>query len=313
MVITPQIKERVVGALLSDMEQRGFKSQADYAKFIVGQLDIAFDKAAFSQIKKPEGRNAIKDSSWLRLARHFNVLDNHRWNKADTATFKIVTGAITLCKKRGVWQVLCDNAGVGKTYAAKYFAETHKHSAVYIDCSQSLTKSEFILEAARQLGLERTSTYARLWREVTDALLLMEEPILILDEFGDVHDSVITLLKSLYNKADMGDHLALSVYMIGADNLRKRLTDGRKNKKQSYAEFWSRFDNNITTLNFDPKPSVYLEQLREEVCLIVDANLPMELADKREQIIDKTLKTGGVRAVRKNIGLQLSINYLNAV
>lgn len=166
------------------------------------------------------------------------------------------------------------------------------------------------MELARQLGVERTGTYSQLWRDVTDELLLMDKPLLVLDEFGDVPDSVITLLKSLYNKADAGDYMALGLYMIGADNLRKRMTDGRKKKKPSYAEFWSRYDNHVTDLNFDKKRDVYLGELREEIAMIVDANLPAELQAEREAIIEKTLETGGSRAIRKNINLQLTINNL---
>lgn len=312
MTISTQIKEHTVSAMLADMTARGFGSQTTYARFIERQLSIPFDKAAFSQIKRPAGHCAIKDSSWMKLARHFGTLTGCRWNKADTGTFLTVTTALDVCQNYGIWQVLCDNAGIGKTYAAKYYTEQNKQTVIYIDCSQCLSKSDFILELARQLGIEHTGTYNRLWRESTDELLLLERPLLILDEFGDVPDSVITLLKSLYNKADMGDYMALGLYMIGADNLKKRLITGRKRRRQSYAEFWSRFDNNITSLNFSSKPNEYTDQLRHEVAMIVDANLPATMAASREEIISKTLKTSGSRAVRKNINIQAAINKITS-
>lgn len=314
MIITPKIKERVVAELLTDMKQRGYTSQTDYVAYIRGQLGIKFDKAAFSQIKKLRGEAAvITPLSWLKLARHFNALDNGQWNKADTGTFITITTALDLCKNNGIWQVLCDRPGIGKTYAARYYADHSKESVVYVDCSLCLSKSEFIMELARQLGVDYAGTYARTWRDATDALLLIDRPLLILDEFGDVPDSVITLLKSLYNKADMGDHLALGVYMIGADNLNKRMIDGRKKKKPSYAEFWSRFDDSVNTLNFSETREAFKDELKEEIGLIVDANLPPELAAERELIIDKTVVTRGSRAVRKNINLQLTIKNLNTI
>lgn len=313
MEITAQVKERVVSALLEDMRQRGCKSQNEYAQYIQRLLNISFDKSAMSQIKKPEGRNAIKETSWLKLATHFNVFGEKRWRTAQTGTFVTVTTALNLCKNHGVWQVLCDNAGIGKTYAATKFAEAHKENAIYVDCSQCTSKTEFITEVGRQLGLERTTTYNQLWREAVDQMLLMQNPVLILDEFGDVADSVITLLKGTYNKADRGDFMAMGCYMIGADNLRKRLIDGRKNKRQSYAEFWSRIDNNITNLGFSTKQDVYRQELREEVEQIVALNLPDRLDDKRHEIIDKVMKTNGTRAIRKELAKYTEIKNLNAV
>ncbi len=310
MEITSQIKERVVNALLNDMQQRGFGSQNEHAKYMANLLSIPFDKAAMSQIKKPSGYKAIKDSSWLKFAKYFNLLSKNSWNTAQTNTYIVVQTALDLCKTDGIWQVLCDIAGVGKSYAAYEYSQHRKETVFYIDCSDCSSKSDFILELARQLGLQRTSTYNKLWREVTNELLLLDRPLLILDEFGDVAEGVVTLLKGLYNKSDMGDHMALGAYFIGADNLKKRLTDGRKRNKPSYAEFWSRFDNQITSLNFDRRPDNFRTELKSEIEKIVDQNLPAELSDKRDLIIEKSLKTNGVRAIRKEIALQQKIKSL---
>ncbi|MDR0828869.1 MAG: ATP-binding protein [Prevotellaceae bacterium] len=310
MQITNEIKQRVVDALTAEQAKIG-KGSNEYATYIENMLQIPFNKSAYSQIKQPKGYAAIKDATWLKLAKYFNCLVLSDWQTAKTNTYISVQTALELCRENGLWQVLCDIAGIGKSYAANEYAQANKGSVIYVDCSDCQSKSEFILELARQLGIEHTSTYNRLWRDVTDELLLIEKPLLILDEFGDVAESVITLLKGLYNKADMGDKMALGVYFIGADNLKKRLTDGRKKGKQSYAEFWSRFDNKITTLNFNARPDAFRLELRNEIEKIVDINLPAELADKREIIIEKCLMAGGVRSVRKEIALQRKIKSIS--
>lgn len=312
MTITAEIKQNVVDALIKDMKQRNSKSQAEYTRYIRNLLDIPFDESAFSIIKKETGRSAIKETSWLKLAFHFGLMRSD-WNTAQTTTFNSVQTAMKLCQENGIWQVLCDRCGVGKSYAAKHYAKTHKGSAIYVDCSENPQPADFILALGRQLGIPFTSTYSKMWQETMECLVLIDHPILICDELGDVDDRVITLLKGLYNKADNGANMELGFYGIGADNLRQRLINGRKYNKRSYAEFWSRFDNNITTLNFTNSPTEFTKELREELELIVDANLPVEIADKRQLIIDKCMKTLGVRAVRKEIALQLKINNLNAI
>lgn len=309
MTISNQTKELIVSAMLADMQERG-KSQNEYAKYISVMLGIALDKTAMSMIKNPEKRNAIKESSWLRLGKHFNIFGASQWNTAKTSAYISVQAGLDLCRENGIWQVLCDKAGIGKTYAAVEYADANKGNVFYIDCSDCQSKSDFILELARQLGLEYNSTYTRLWRNIQEELLLIEKPLLILDEFGDVAESVITLVKGLYNKANMGDYIAVGCYFIGADNLRQRMINGRKRNKQSYAEFWSRFDNQINSLNFDSKPDNFRVQLQREIEAIVDRNLPDNIADARTTIIEKCLKTGGVRSIRKEIALQLKIKEM---
>lgn len=304
MELSKVIKDRVVNALFEEQKKRGL-SQADFAKMIVVRHDIKFDKAVLPQIKKIEARNyqAIKETSWLILARYYNVLSDKCWRTVKTKAYVTIQTHLEMCKNYGIWQLLCDRAGIGKSYAAEEFAREHKN-VIYVDCSEYGGKSDFIMHIARQFGLEKTGSYNKLWREVTDELLLMDNPLLILDEFGDCQDIIITLIKGLYNKANMGDHMALGCYFIGADNLRKKLVDGRRTKKPSYAEFWSRFNERVTSLNYDNKPQIFAEELEKDVEAIVDANISEELMDKRDSIIEKSVKTGGVRSIQKEIAIQ---------
>lgn len=306
MLITSQIKEKTVDALLSDMNARGYTSQNKYAQYIRSILDIPFDKSAFSQIKKEDGRNALKDASWLVLAKHFNLIGDNVWQVAETHTYMTMQTYLASSKKYGLFRILCDHASYGKTFAANVFAENNKDSVFYVKCSEHSTKAEFIEALAQQLGLEKTGTYNKLWREVTDKLLLMDKPLLILDEFGDVHDSVISLLKALYNKADRGDHIGIGVFHIGADNLRKKLFDGRRRQKQSYAEYWSRFGEDILTLNFENPDNIHQAQqiLESDANKILDANLPPEMEQFRAEIFKKAVSRRDLRIIREQINVK---------
>ncbi len=304
MELTNKIKDRVVNCLLEELQKRGC-SQAEFAKMIAVRHAIKFDKAVLPQIKKSDNRNyaAIKETSWLILARYYNVLGESTWTTVKTKAYISVQAHLEKCQNFGIWQVLCDRAGIGKSYAAAEYARTHSN-VFYIDCSDYSAKSDFITCLAGQFGLEKTGSLNKLWREVTNELLLLESPLLILDEFGDCADAIVTLMKGLYNKANMGDRMALGCYFIGADNLEKKLIDGRRTKKCSYAEFWSRFNERVTGLNYGNKPQEFLNELQPEIEAIVDANLPEELRDSRNVIIEKSLATRGVRAIRNEIAIQ---------
>lgn len=309
MLITPQLKADIVEALLSDMNARGYTSQNKYAQYVRSVLDIPFDKAAFSQIKKEDGRNALKDASWLILAKHFNLMGDQSWQIAETHTFRTMQTYLESSKKHGLFRVLCDHASYGKTFATRYFVENNKGSVFYVDCSEYPTKNQFIEDLASQLGLSKTGTYDKLWREITDKLLLMEKPLLILDEFGDVQDSVITLLKSLYNKADRGNYIGIGVFHIGADNLRKKLYQSRRKHKPSYAEYWSRFGEDILTLNFENPQNLKQAQqiLESDANKILDANLPPELGEYRAAIFNKAVSLHDLRIIREQINVKLDL------
>lgn len=304
MEITNSVKDKVADRLFLELKQRGV-SQAEFARIIALRHGIKFDKSVLPQIKHDKGRNysVIKDASWLVLARHYGCLDDNEWETVKTKAFITVRTHLEKCQEYGVWQVLCDRAGIGKSYAAREYAREHAN-VIYVDCSEYSCKSDFVKYIAGQFGLGNAGGIDRLWRDVTDELMLLYKPLLILDEFGDCAEAVITLMKGLYNKANMGNQMALGCYFIGADNLQKRLEEGRRTSKRSYAEFWSRFNGRITGLNYNAKTDLFKGELRKEIEAIVDANLPEELAENRETVIEKSFVTGGVRAIRNEIVIQ---------
>ena len=304
MEITNRIKDKVTDCLFFELKERKV-SQAEFARIIALRHGIKFDKSVLSQIKCVRDRNysVIKDASWLVLARHYRCMDDNVWETVDTKAFITVQTHLEKCQEHGVWQVLCDRAGIGKSYAAKEYACGHSN-VIYVDCSDYPGKGDFVRFLAGQFGLQNTGGIDRLWRDVTNELLLLYKPLLILDEFEDCAEAVITLMKGLYNKANLARQMALVCYFIVADNLQKRLEDGRRVSKRSYAEFWSRFNGRITTLNYGKKQDAFGSELRREIEAIVDANLPEELADRREEIIEKSFATNGVRAIRNEIVIQ---------
>lgn len=305
MEIGNRVKDKVIACLFHEIQNRKI-SQAEFARIVAMRHGIKFDKAVFPQVKNEDNRNysVIKDSSWLTLARHYHVLEDNIWETVQTQAYISVQAHLEKCQEFGTWQVLCDRAGIGKSYAATEYAREHKN-VFYIDCSEYPGKCDLIRYFAGLFGLQKTGGIDRLWRDAVNELLLLDKPLIIWDEFGDCAEAVISLAKGLYNRADVcGGQMTLGCYFIGADNLQQRLQDGRRTKKRSYAEFWSRFNGKITGLNYAKQQDSFAQQLRNEVERIVDANLPEELAEKRDKVIERSLETGGVRAIRNEIAIQ---------
>lgn len=305
MEITKQIKDKVAECLLSEVLKKNV-SQAEFAKIVSLRHGIKFNKAVLPQLKSARYRNyaVIKDSSWLVLARYYGCMgEDNSWETVKTRAFLSVQANLKKCQEYGVWQVLCDRAGIGKSYAAKEY-ERENYNVIYVDCSEYPGKSDFVKHVAGMFGLAKTGSIDRLWQQVTDEILLLEKPLFIIDEFGDCAEGIISLMKGLYNKANMGKNMGIGCYFIGADNLQMRLEEGRRTKKRSYAELWSRFNGRITRLNYDKNQKLFEQELRTEIAAIVEANLPEELADQKEGIVEKCLVTNGVRAIRNEIAIQ---------
>lgn len=303
MEITNEIQERTIRAMLADMDAKGY-GQNEYANYISILFTIPFSKTAFSMLKNGKF-DAIKQTSWLRLVKHFNTASVSTWKIAFTHAYTAMMAKLRFCQSAGNWSLLCDHAGFGKSLPAVKFTEENKQSVIYIDCSFCSSKSAFITELAKRFSLEKTGTYEKLWSDATDELLLLDNPLLILDEFGDVSDAVIPLMKGLYNKADMDDRVAVGCMCIGADNLRRKFEDGIRRKKPGYAELWSRFGGKFTDLGMGSTPAEFMKTLIKDITLIVDLNLPECLRPDRDKIINEAAQTAGNRSIKKIISKYL--------
>ena len=167
MEITKKIKDKVVFYLFHELKKLGV-SQAEFARRIALRHGIKFDKSVLSQIKFQDDRNysVIKDSSWLILARHYRCMEDQTWETVNTKAFLSIQTHLRKCQEYGIWQVLCDRAGIGKSSAAREY-ERENMTVIYIDCSEYSTKSDFVRHLAGVFGLAKTGGIDHLWRDVT--------------------------------------------------------------------------------------------------------------------------------------------------
>ena len=65
----------------------------------------------------------------------------------------------------------------------------------------------------------------------------MQQPLIILDEAGDLDDRSILEIKRLYNNLEG----SCGFYLVGADGLQRKIERGVANGKQGFLETYSRF------------------------------------------------------------------------
>jgi len=119
------------------------------------------------------------------------------------------------CKENAMSKMLVDDCGIGKTFCAKHIARGMKDT-FYIDCSQATTKTLFIRELARIVGVSSTGRYIDVLNNLKYCLnTVLIKPLIILDEAGDLDKDAFRVIKTLWNATEYN----CGWYMMGAEDL----------------------------------------------------------------------------------------------
>jgi len=234
--LSDDFKRKVVTRLIEIRKNFG-GSDAMFAK----QWEMS--GSVFSRLKKGEVTGLLKDSQWLNMGRQLGVNTNERrWNTARTDVFNIIEEDVLFCKKYSKSRICVDDCGIGKTYTAKYLSRTLKN-CFYVDGSQGKTKRLFIKLVAKSIGIDVNDKYENIKANVKYYLATIEEPIVIVDEAGDLDYGAFMDLKELWN----GTENACAWYLIGADGLRRKIEKGINSRKVGYREMFSRLSERFTS------------------------------------------------------------------
>ena len=125
----------------------------------------------------------------------------------------------------------------------------HQHTrgmanTFYLDCSQCSKVGEFVRALARAVGVRNRGTLYEIKTEIKAHLNSPEidKPLVILDEAGDLDQSVYKVVKELWNATEVvPGQPTCGWYMIGAQGLENKINIGRKWGKNSFPELFSRF------------------------------------------------------------------------
>jgi hypothetical protein len=230
-MITTELKQKIAGAMTERRENFG-GSDNQYA------ISLGINGAVYNRIKNGETERILADAKWISLARTLNVQIGNapQWKTAKTPVYVKVTGQLEFCQTNAALAVLCDDAGIGKTYAAEEYARTHKN-VIYVDCSQVKTKQQMVRYIAKTLGVGHTGRYSEVYEDLVFYLRTLPNPLIILDEAGDLNYPAFLELKSLQNRTKE----CCGWYMMGADGLKAKINSGINCKKVGYAEIFDRY------------------------------------------------------------------------
>jgi hypothetical protein len=272
-MITETLKKQVVTAI----QQRRKVFQGSDTKYAVS---LGINNAVLSRIlKRGETDKILSDQNWITLARMLNVTmgKQREWRTAVTPVFTFVNQVLDQCQTNSNSAIICDGADVGKTYAAKDYCTKHP-GAVYIDCSQYKHKARLIRQIAREFGVGHTGRYNDVYEDLVFYLRVIANPIIILDEAGDLDYAAFLELKALWNATER----CCGWVMMGADGLQEKINRAINYKKVGYTELFSRFGKRYLRVTPDGRAEQQ-QFVRLQAALIIKANAP-ESTDVQKMI-----------------------------
>ncbi|MCB9245947.1 MAG: ATP-binding protein [Flavobacteriales bacterium] len=259
-MISPEFKHRIVEEVRKD--SLNYDSAAKQA------VAIGINSSQLSRIKGGDYEQVLSEAKWIHIARKLNVTlePGQEWKVARTPVFQFIYGQLANCQQNHHSGLLCDQADIGKTFAAQQYARETKN-AVYIDCSQVKSKQRFVRRIAQEFGVEFTGRYSDVYEDLCFYLRAAHKPLIILDEAGDLEYSAFLELKALWNATENN----CGWYMMGADGLRAKIDKYRHLKKVGYTEIFSRFGQRFQKITPDGIED-RKQFIKEQTLMIAKAN-----------------------------------------
>jgi DNA transposition AAA+ family ATPase len=279
--MTKEFKQKVVEAVKARLPH-----YASAAKMAVA---LGVNSAQLSRIQRGELDKVLSDANWISIARKLDVQMSAEsaWKVAKTPVYTHVYAQLSACQASGLSGLLCDMADIGKTFTARQYVKENKH-AIYVDCSQYKTKQQLIRAIAQEFGVGCDGRLSDVYADLVFYLRSVPNPLIILDEAGDLSYAAFLELKALWNATEG----YCGWYMMGADGLRRKIENNIQYRKVGYAELFSRFGSRYQRVT--PEGREALEEFqRTQVAIVAKVNKAD--ADVKA-IIAKT--NGSLRRVR---------------
>ena len=284
-MITNDIKIRIIEAIKANREN--YPSDAKHA------AALGINTAVYSAVKNGQTDKVLSDASWIAIARRLDVelRSKIEWRAAKTPTYLYIMAQLEFSQNSCTSGILCDIPNIGKTFTARLYASSHKN-AVYVDCSQVKTKLKLIRKIAKEFGVNSNGRYSDVYDDLVFYLRSIDQPLIILDEAGDLQYEAFLELKALWNATER----CCAWYMMGADGLKEKINRSIECKKVGYTEMLSRYGDRYSKVT--PDDGKEREKfLREQAHIVAKLNAP-EGTDIKAIV----LKTqGGLRRVYTEI------------
>lgn len=281
-------KKAIVDLLKNQQQAMGNLSNARFA------ARIGVSPTVITYIYNGE-YSKLSEAMWLKMAQYVRYSRNNAqtWRHADTKVSRYLFTQFEVCQNMALTAMLADEPGIGKTHCMAEYARTHA-DVMCVDCSVSNTRGAFIRAIAQAAGCSVKGKLQEVLDSAIYAIGLMDKPLIILDESGDLEPSAMLQLKKLYNALEM----RCGFYMMGSDGFKKKLQRGVEFDKLGFTELFSRFDKDFKHALSD-NANDRLAEFKEMAVSICRANGVENETDIRRIIADTFDGRRGIGDLRR--------------
>ena len=202
--------------------------------------------AYISHVMKGEdggGWHHLSDDAWRRIQKQVGGDYSGEWNVIHTANYDKMQFFYAEARKYAMTFGIVSNAGYGKTASAM---EDGTKNTFHFKCNQYLNRKHFLIQLLQSMGKSDDGrTMQDIFEMIVDEITKMDHPLIILDEFDKLVDSVRYFFISLYNALEG----KCGFVIFGAPNLQTEIVKGAAKNKKGYEEILSRIGGKFIVLD----------------------------------------------------------------
>lgn len=200
-----------------------------------------------------EQYDVVSDEMFRKIADQLSGIKVSGWQLVETKAYQEIDYAMSDAQAECNVTWVVGDAGCGKTTAANVYVGKHKE-VFYVLCDEDMKKSDFIRETARTIGL-RTDGYSvrNVLNSIVNALIQMDQPLLIFDEADKLTDNVFHYFINLYNRLED----KCGIIFLSTSYIERRMKNGLRYNKKGYNEIHSRIGRKFFELEETSANDIY--------------------------------------------------------
>ena len=230
----------------------------------------------------------ISDEMWRNIQSQTSTQTAEDWQIVATASNQELHYAMDDAQRWHNVTWVVGEAGCGKTTAARQYATQHAE-AFYILCSEDMKRGDFIRDIARRVGIRTDGfTLRDSLDTIIDALVQLDQPVLLFDEADKLSERVFHYFIDLYNRLED----RCGIVFFSTSYIKRRMKMGLRYDKKGYNEIDSRIGRKF----FELEPTS-----PQDVALVCGAN-GIKANKELSAIIRETEECGfDLRRVKKAV------------
>jgi len=198
---------------------------------------------------------SISDAMWLTVGKQVGFT-GREVQLVETLTFQTLCLYYGIAQDEGSTIAAIGKAGIGKSYAGKWFAKANrKNNVYYLECAEYWSKKDFLRLLLSKIGKSGEGlSVTEMMQTIVRELRRQNKPLIILDEIDKLSDGVLKFFITLYNELNR----LCGFVWTSTSAIEKRVAKGVNSNKSGFQELKSRIGQNFILL-----PVANAKEIRE--------------------------------------------------